>query len=151
MLSDPTLHPTDDLRLPENSIPWTACVTVLARYDLALPTEVQWEAAARAGTRTRFYVGKSPLDLIVHANFRPDLVGPNGVPDYDVVRDEDGDPLPLFGKEWLDRPYPVGSFEPNPFGLHDVHGNVWEWCLDVVNSKEDVRPEPRPGDGLRTP
>ena len=44
-------------------------------------------------------------------------------------------------------PAPAGSFAPNPFGLHDVIGNVWEICRDRFSSYEEY--EPRPGDGLR--
>src|SRR5262249_16765198 len=43
---------------------------------------------------------------------------------------------------------PVGSFDPNSFGLHDVLGNAWEWCRDCCGRYEL---KPRPGDGLRTP
>ena len=87
--------------------------------DLAytLPTEAQWEYGCRApsagigqaGTRTRFHFGDSERELKNYANY------------------ED---TPRYGGE---RTAPVGSFRPNGRGLYDMHGNVWEWCLDWYN------------------
>ena len=44
---------------------------------------------------------------------------------------------------------PIGSFKSNPFGLHDMHGNVWEFCQDVWSSLSYRNVEPREGSGLR--
>jgi len=76
-----------------------------------LPTEAEWEYAARANTTTPFYTG----DCLTtdQANF-------NGKEPY--TNCEKG----KFRKETL----PVGSFSPNAFGLYDMHGNIWEWTND---------------------
>ncbi len=72
-------------------------------YDL--PTEAEWELAARAGTTTAYWWGEEPGQG--HANCRG------------------------CGSAWDGRgTAPVGSFPPNPFGLYDMNGNVWEWVLD---------------------
>jgi eukaryotic-like serine/threonine-protein kinase len=76
-----------------------------------LPSEAQWEYACRAGTTTPFYFG----DTIV-----PDLVNYDGNHPYGNA------PQAKYAAETT----PVGSFPPNAFGLYDMHGNVWEWCLD---------------------
>jgi sulfatase modifying factor 1 len=70
-----------------------------------LPTEAEWEYACRAGTTTPFATGET--------------IGPG---DANLGMGKDGKPLK--------GPVAVGSYKPNPWGLHDMHGNVAEWCLD---------------------
>ena len=71
----------------------------------SLPTEAQWEYAARAGTETDYWWGNE--------------IGKNRANCDDS------------GSKWsAEQTSPVGSFDPNPFGLYDTVGNVWEWCAD---------------------
>jgi formylglycine-generating enzyme required for sulfatase activity len=78
-----------------------------------LLTEAEWEFAARAGTETPFSWGSSitPAQANYDGNF---VYGTDGIKG-------------AFRKATV----PVGSFAPNPWGLYNVHGNVWEWCEDV--------------------
>jgi formylglycine-generating enzyme required for sulfatase activity len=79
--------------------------------NYTLPSEAQWEYACRAGTTTPFYFGES---------ITSDLVNYDGSYPYGSA------PKSLYRIQTTD----VGSFYPNAFGLYDMHGNVWEWCLD---------------------
>ncbi|MDO9311874.1 MAG: formylglycine-generating enzyme family protein, partial [Nitrosomonas sp.] len=76
-----------------------------------LPTEAQWEYACRAGTQTPFSFGE---------NITPEQVNYDG--NYPYAGGETG----LF----RERTVPVKSLPPNPWGLYEMHGNVWEWCAD---------------------
>jgi formylglycine-generating enzyme required for sulfatase activity len=77
-----------------------------------LPTEAEWEYACRAGASEYrvFHYGNTLCST--QANF-------NGNYPFEAA------PGP-----YLERPTPVGMYEPNAFGLYDMHGNVWEWCAD---------------------
>jgi formylglycine-generating enzyme required for sulfatase activity len=77
-----------------------------------LPTEAEWEYACRAGTTTPFAFGASLSSF--QANF-------NG--EFPYGADAGRGP-------YQERPVSVGSYQPNPFGIHDMHGNVTEWCAD---------------------
>ena len=85
-----------------------------------LPTEVEWEYACRAGTETRFWCGDKDEDLKGNANIADASLKEKDPTKTDVVAWDDGYAFTS----------PVGKFKPNPWGLYDVHGNVWQWCAD---------------------
>jgi formylglycine-generating enzyme required for sulfatase activity len=89
-----------------------------------LPTEAEWEYAARAGTTTSRYWGNNPDDTCKYANVA-DLTAKKKRPSWTTFFCDDGYVVSA----------PVGSFKPNSFGLYDMMGNVWEWCEDTYNSE----------------
>lgn len=114
---------------PVEQVSWTDCRKQLLQRGLQLPTEAQWEYAARATTTTRFWWGTEKSD------FANPLRG--NVADA-WTRKQPGAP-PWGFEDWEDgwaASAPVGSFEANPWGIHDVIGNVWEWCADGFGSYE---------------
>jgi len=86
-----------------------------------LPTEAEWEYAARAGTRTRYHSGNDVLSLLKVGNLF-DADAAKNWPKWQSHA--------LAGHDGFEFTAPVGSFSPNDFGLYDMHGNVWEWCAD---------------------
>lgn len=108
-------------RRPAIRIGWEDVVSYLQwlseqtgkRYRL--PTEAEWEYAARAGTSTRYWWGSEPSHE--YANYGDGQPGwfPSGV---------------VSGRDQWMYTAPVGQFPPNPFGLYDMQGNVWEWVAD---------------------
>jgi formylglycine-generating enzyme required for sulfatase activity len=107
----------NDLSLPVETVNWYQCCDTLAQVGLVLPSELQWEYAIRAGTTTAWWTGDDEKAVLAAENIGAD----------DAKR------------------LPVGSKQPNPFGLFDMGGNLWEWCYDEYG---DYGSE-RAGDGRR--
>jgi formylglycine-generating enzyme required for sulfatase activity len=125
--------------LPVETVSWEECQEFIKKLrdkdkkPYRLPTEAEWEYACRAGTKTPFHFGET---------ISTDQANYNG--DYTY-----GD-----GKKGKNREKttPVGSFPANAWGLHDMHGNVWQWCQDnygVYLQKDVVDPQGAEKDDTR--
>jgi formylglycine-generating enzyme required for sulfatase activity/tRNA A-37 threonylcarbamoyl transferase component Bud32 len=127
MGSNPSGFKGDD-RLPVERVSWDDCQEFIKRlnarkdgYVYRLPSEAEWEYACRAGTTTPFSFGETLTTAQANydGNF-PYGDGPKG--------------------EYRNKTTRVGSFPPNAWGLHDMHGNVWEWCQDGWHENYDGAP-----------
>jgi formylglycine-generating enzyme required for sulfatase activity len=105
--------------LPIEQVSWLDAVEFCKRlsaktgYNYRLPTEAEWEYAARAGSTTAFAYGDTVTSRLVNY----DGSSPYGLAKKTIYRHSTTK---------------VGSLaNPNSFGLYDMHGNVWEWCQDV--------------------
>ena len=107
--------------LPIETLRWTAAEAWCRKAGLRLPSESEWEYSCRAGTETPFSTG-STLST-VQANY-------NGKYPYDEGRKG----------EFRQRTVAAGSLPANPWGLHEMHGNVWEWCQDWHEASYDLTP-----------
>jgi len=96
---------------------WNAAEIIADATGYRLPTEAQWEYACRAGTTTAFNWGSNIINS-TQANYEARYVDT-----YNTV-----------AGTYIDRTTEVGSYAPNAWGLHDMHGNVHEWCWDWYGS-----------------
>jgi len=112
MNGNPSLFP--DANLPVDSVTWMEAKEYCQKVNKRLPTEAEWEHAARGGTTTQFYWGDRME--AGKANFCDRECALN-------VR------FPEIS-DGFKNTAPVGSFPPNPLGLHDMAGNVSEWTFD---------------------
>jgi len=120
-------------RFPVEEVSWDDATEFCARLSslpnetsigmtYRLPTEAEWEFACRASTSTPFHFGLTLTGIEANCDGR--------------------EPYGIVGRgEFLGRTTEVGSHMANAFGLHDMHGNVWEWCQDWygVNAYERSR------------
>ena len=125
---------------PVGNVSWTDCKRVLKRLDLSMPTEAQWEYAARAGTTTTWWTGSDVESTRGAANtVSTEAAGHLEKDEWRLERNgsiSDG----YAGLA------PVTALLPNPFGLYGIIGNVWEWCNDA-HGPYDLPVSP--GDGAR--
>lgn len=123
----------EDDRLPITYVSWNDVQLFLHRlseirrgdgYTYRLPTEAEWEYAARGGHRVPDEVRRQPFSF-----------------------GKDDSRINDYAWSWSNSKIgaqPVGSLKPNPLGLHDIHGNVWEWTVDRYtwdSTKISVEPE----------
>ncbi|MEW6737947.1 MAG: SUMF1/EgtB/PvdO family nonheme iron enzyme, partial [Acidobacteriota bacterium] len=115
--------------LPVEQVSWEDAIEFCARLsrktgkEYRLPSEAEWEYGCRAGTRTAFAFGETitPEYVNYDGNY-PYGSGPKGV--------------------YREKTVPVGSLgKANGFGIYDMHGNVWEWCIDEWHDSYEGAPE----------
>jgi formylglycine-generating enzyme required for sulfatase activity len=139
----PSFFKGDDL--PVESIAWNQAdefcrrLAEMTRRDYRLPSEAEWEYSCRAGSTGPFNVGPTiTTDLANYCGEGGAVCGQSGGKSvasdvYDGVTYGSGaydqGPAGTFRRTTP----PQGTFPPNRFGLYDMHGNVWEYCLDIAN------------------
>jgi len=153
MKSNPSYFKSDDR--PVEQVSWDDCQQFITRlnrsledFETRLPTEAEWERACRAGTTAATWVG----DLTLRGEYdAPELdtiawYGGNSGVGFDLDNGYDSSGWPE--KQHPDTPagtHPVGRLQANPYGLHDMLGNVYEWCQGALypyasESAEDPMP-----------
>ena len=117
---------------PVEQVSWDDAQAFIAKLNrlvpglhARLPTEAEWEYACRAGTSTPFSFG---------GNITPEQVNYNG--EYPYADGKKG--------QYRGKTVPVKSLPPNPWGLYEMHGNVWEWCQDWFVGEYGTEPQVDP-------
>ncbi|MEQ8568979.1 MAG: formylglycine-generating enzyme family protein [Deltaproteobacteria bacterium] len=146
---------------PVENVSWDDAVAFMAALNrqhvelaLRLPTEAEWEYACRAGTTAATYGG--PIEILGDRNAPAldaiALYGGNSGQGYDLEEGHDT-------SDWGEMQYPtpkagtraVRTKIPNPWGLYDMLGNIWEWCADGADGRPDPYPDAPVTDPLAEP
>lgn len=120
----------NDPRQPVAGVSWKEAmafakwISAQGSGKFRLPSEAEWEYACRGGSLTPWFWGDDPLESCTYANL-VDQTTWQEWPDWPGCECVDG---------YVENA-PVGSFEANNFGIHDMLGNVWEWCGDRYGGK----------------
>jgi WD40 repeat protein len=127
------------------NVTWNDCLAFcdwLARREKAtynLPTEPQWEYTCRAGTQTRYCTGDDYDELV--------RVGNSNHHQFDFPAHAKGPAT----RDGYPHSSPVGSFQPNAFGVYDMHGNAFEWTRDWMSPYRDAPCQEYPEGPPQTP
>jgi formylglycine-generating enzyme required for sulfatase activity len=126
---------------PVEQVSWRRSDVELRSWGLLLPTEAQWEFAARGGSAQPWWTGADPASLDGRINLADRSAKEFGVPNsWFHVELDDRQPLPAR----------ADALAANAFGLHCILGNVWEWCRDPHRNRYPADGEEghASGDGL---
>jgi formylglycine-generating enzyme required for sulfatase activity len=142
--------------LPVTNVSWNDAQEFIKRlqthdgkFTYRLPTEAEWEYACRAGS-TGAFAGEDWKETLERRR-RKKETGKGKTETQSLEWTKHLEPMAWFDANSLERPHPVGRLAPNAWGLHDMHGNVWEWVEDwydpnyYKNSPAEDPPGPAAG------